>query len=224
MGRIVDILWVFAGRQQPPNLKAWLTWTRSVRPATACVWEALALHFLPCSTREQCSTTATLYRGGALGRTNVLFSLQSLLILLLTVWQDYLILLGWPFRGFVLNPFFFSPYFPSSAVLGREYNWLHKTTDCGDIISRQHWSKQVGGEAGLQAGTSAVCPTSSWRTDTLCMWAAWGEDSACHHRNGWTGPSEAQKKNIWDVKLISWGWVLFSPWEREIVYLGEDLS
>lgn len=213
----------FCGETTAAWLKAWLTWTRSVRPATACVWEALALHFLPCSTREQCSTTATLYRGGALGRTNVLFSLQSLLILLLTVWQDYLILLGWPFRGFVLNPFFFPP--TSLHLLCWEENTIDSTRQqTGDIISRQHWSKQVGGEAGLQAGTSAVCPTSSWRTDTLCMWAAWGEDSACHHRNGWTGPSEAQKKNIWDVKLISWGWVLFSPWEREIVYLGEDLS
>lgn len=38
--------------------------------------------------------------------TNVLFSLQSFLILLLIVWQD-LILLGWPFHDFVLNPFFF---------------------------------------------------------------------------------------------------------------------
>lgn len=41
-----------------------------------------------------------------LSRTNVLFSLQSFLILLLTVWQDYLILSGWPFHDFALNLFF----------------------------------------------------------------------------------------------------------------------
>lgn len=59
------------------------------------------------SARERHPTAAALCTGCALSRTNVLFSLQSFLILLLTVWQDYLILLGWPFRDFVLNLFFF---------------------------------------------------------------------------------------------------------------------
>lgn len=71
------------------------------------------------STRGQHPTAAALHRACAPGRTNVLFSLRSFLILLLTVWQDYLILLGWPFRDFVLNPFFFFFKLPLICCVGK---------------------------------------------------------------------------------------------------------
>lgn len=85
-------------------LKPCLAWTGSARPQQSNSAPEAVIPDLghKVATFHRCS----LWPGCAPSRTNVCVSLQSFLISFLTVWQGFLILLGWPFQGFVINSFF----------------------------------------------------------------------------------------------------------------------
>lgn len=202
------------------SLKPWLAWTGSAGPQPSnTAPEAVIPHLgHKVATFHRCSSQP----GCAPSRTNVYVSLQSFLISFLTIWQDFLILLGWPFQDFVLNPFFKIPliccveeriqWTPQDSRLQRcQPTALLKTGGW----KRQECPQQPAPYITLQAGMLwALSPSES--SGRMLAWPRSPRMAAQGLRQQGEEWQQDRTVNFFRLKV--------SPCYRKIVHLGKDLS